>query len=353
MTLRSERNGVVGRPGRGKATGFAIVAIVLGLFASLFAVELALRLFYRMDELEYFGAEAFVADSLVGLRHKPGYSGAMYRKNAFSVSVQIDSNGFRQSNFAEQRQYLKRLLLLGDSFTFGLGVPEEASFASRIQPELNFYGVGVINAGQSGYCVTQEALWGMALADTLKPTLIVVAFYPGNDVKGDYFRDFENVEIRYGYRFRKDRRLPIAAVDFLRAHSYAWILWNTHQRRSRIERLSETFDALARDSLEVVLQPTMNAFRMLHAYCKANNIALGVMIIPQLARPTPFDRPMKAFFEQEGIPYLDLNDKKIRRSDYFLNDAHWNEKGHKKAARYLARFCLKLLEDRQAQQGTN
>lgn len=324
---------------------FRLALVLLSLVFCLAGVEMALRVLYREEEAthSYLGRGAYVQDDRLGYRHAPGFRGYAYRRGEFECPVHISQNGLRQANFEAQRQYPARLLLLGDSFTFGLGVPEESLFATLIQPALNPQGIGVINGGQTGYCLEQEVKFGISLAPTVEPAMIIVCLYPSNDVSGDYYKDYQDVEVRYGYRLSKTRWLPIPAVDFLRTHLYSWHIVNTTFKRARMKKLSKALENLAKVNMERALQPTVDALTMLHDYCQEKNIKLGIMMIPSEQSKTTFDDPLKSFLNQKGIPVLDLSKKDFRREDCFPHDIHWNVRGHEKAAQYLAPFCLELF----------
>lgn len=311
--------------------------------------EIVLRVLYRDQDAigSYFGAGAYVQDDLAGYRHTPGFQSEVHRRGAFVCRINIDQNGLRQSNFDAQRQYSKRVLLLGDSFAFGLGVDEDDAFAARLQKALNPEGVGVINGGQTGYCAGQEARFGIALSQTIRPDLIVLALYPGNDVKGDYFQEYKNVKVENGLLLPADRWLPLAPIDFLRTRSYAWLIIETALRRKKIEALNEVFQSLARDSTEQVVRPTVEALALLQDFCRENSIRLGVMMIPQFGKAGIFDASLKRALSAAGVPVLDLAEKKFGRKHYLSGDAHWNEKGHERAAQYLAPFCQEFFKNRE------
>ncbi len=198
----------------------ALIAVVLIVCAAGF--EVALRVQYREEEIfgRYWAAGAFVPDKELGFRHAPGFSGRAFRRSAFDCPVEIQANGLRQANYATQLRHPRRLLILGDSFAFGLGVDERAAFPSLIQPPLNSRGVGVINGAQTSYCTAQEVGLGRRLVETVRPDGVVLCLFSENDVIGDYYKRYRNVEVRYGRRLRKNRWLPVAPVDYLRTHSY-------------------------------------------------------------------------------------------------------------------------------------
>ena len=69
---------------------------------------------------------------------RPGYQGVLTRPE-FSVQFQINSLGFRGPEIGEGR----KVLIIGDSFTFGWGVGDNANFSALIRVE----GAVVVNGG--------------------------------------------------------------------------------------------------------------------------------------------------------------------------------------------------------------
>jgi len=330
-----------------KKVFFWSMLVLLSVAAIAVILEVSLRAIYREEDASgaYWRNGPFVADDEVGYRHAPGYNGSAYRAKNFDSPVMIASNSLRQANFDAQMQYPAKVLILGDSFAFGLGVNEEAGFASLIQAPLNAAGVGVINGAQVGYCVTQEAKFGARLASSLKPAAIVLTFFPRNDVVGDYFAEYKNVEVKYGMLLRPQRPLPFAGFDYLRTHSYAGMIMNASLDRQGMEEREKRFFRLGKDSTEQVLQPTLAALTMLRDYCQDNGVEFGVMMIPSATGKIVFDDQLRSFFQEKKIRLLDLGEKKFGRKNYFPGDGNWNEDGHRRAARFLTPFCLKLLEE--------
>jgi hypothetical protein len=309
--------------------------------------EAILRLVYREEEVDgnYWGTGAFEHSDSVGYVHKAGFEGYAVRPGVFVSPVSINSMGLRQANLEHQLEYPSKLLILGDSYAFGLGVLEEQGFPALVQSALNASGIGVINGAQAGYSVEQERLFGMALSDSIRPRVVLLCLFAPNDVRDDYERAYKNIDVRFGYRLSKSRPLPLAPIDFVRTHSFLWRFTRRQlERRERGIRISP-FRVLARTKPRAVIKPTVNAAVMLRDYCEDNRIILGIVIIrPKLGR-SMFNEHLKAAFEKEGIEVLDLADKDFDKTDYFEGDNHWNESGHKKAAQHVIRFVNSLLDE--------
>lgn len=160
--------------------------IVVDLFVSLAFVvlllgagELALRWFGPQPDEGYVHEK--LPDSPRLYRPKPGAVGT-----AGGDEFRINSLGMRDKEYAvEKPPGVTRIAILGDSFTFGNGVPEEATFAKVLEASLNASRDGttyeVMNFGVKGYDTVQELATLREVALPLEPDLIVVAYYL-NDV---------------------------------------------------------------------------------------------------------------------------------------------------------------------------
>jgi lysophospholipase L1-like esterase len=78
-----------------------------------------------------------------------------------------------------------RVLVLGDSFSFGNGVADDDTYAEVLERELRARGLParVLNAGVQGYDVHQEADWLRERGLALQPDAIVVGLYENDLVR--------------------------------------------------------------------------------------------------------------------------------------------------------------------------
>jgi len=126
------------------------------------------------------------ADKDLVFRHTPGIKGTY-----FGVEVETNDLGMRDRPIELKKEGEIRVLTLGDSVTFGVGVKEPETFPRRLEANLNGNSNGVvriINAGVGGYNTQQE--WGFLSlkGEDIAPD-IVVLLYVYNDFevnKGPY-----------------------------------------------------------------------------------------------------------------------------------------------------------------------
>jgi lysophospholipase L1-like esterase len=102
-----------------------------------------------------------------------------YRQMSAEYDVEFATNrlGLRSDEVGPKRGF--RVLLLGDSFTCGYGVPRAQTFGDLLRKRL---GVEVINAGVGGFEIIHEVQYYRAQGRQLRPDLVVLATYLGNDL---------------------------------------------------------------------------------------------------------------------------------------------------------------------------
>jgi hypothetical protein len=104
-------------------------------------------------------------DEKLGYTLVPNYT-MTHQTSEFSVSIKINSEGLRDHEFpAKKDPMIYHILVLGDSFTFDVGVNAEESYPKMLEAMLNKASRGkaartyeVINAGVEGYGTEQEYL---------------------------------------------------------------------------------------------------------------------------------------------------------------------------------------------------
>jgi lysophospholipase L1-like esterase len=158
--------------------------LVLAALAVLALAEVAVRAF-RPQPAFYANPGLYVADPFVGHRMRPGLRGVVGNWAEFTTRVRIDSLGIRGPEIGPRRPGVRRVLVLGDSFTFGTGVEEEEAFPARIAALLARDGIPMegINAGIGGYGVPDEVAWFEHYGAGLHPDLIVLGIFTGNDLQ--------------------------------------------------------------------------------------------------------------------------------------------------------------------------
>jgi hypothetical protein len=250
------------------------------------------------------------------------------------VDYRINNLGFRGKDISvEKPPGVRRILCLGDSFTFGEGVREEDAWPQRLGQLLG-PGAQVINAGVQGYDLDHEALYLLLYGRQLEPDVVVIAFFMNDAMP---FAETVSHQLlltdtpaepsrlgRVSALWRVLERRRFAARQTSRylgdlRRSFSSQQWR--EARGRIARLREMAD---RDGFEIV--------------------ALIFPLLYGLDGDYPLEREhgeVRKAFGDSGIEVVDLLDsyRSRKASDLWVHvvDPHPNEVAHAIAAERLAR----------------
>ena len=163
-----------------------LYTLLVSTLLMLLVVEWALRAFnpFGVDffhNLPYH-MQGMVDDSRLGYRHPESAEYMLGEKR-----VRINSHGLRDDEVPYAKtEGQKRILVLGDSVTFGWGVSQGESFSDRLEVLLREQTGGrdwqVINAGVNGYNTRQEADFLRIEGMRYSPDYLVLV-YVSNDVE--------------------------------------------------------------------------------------------------------------------------------------------------------------------------
>jgi hypothetical protein len=125
-----------------------------------------------------------VADKQTIWRYRPNFD-SYYVVDGATVQTKTNSLGIHDGEWTEERLNAKnRLLAVGDSFTFGWGIPIEATFWKQLQQMLNSRGLDgtweVFGLGHWMATFSQHVLHLKRHFDLVKPHVVVWAIYPGH-----------------------------------------------------------------------------------------------------------------------------------------------------------------------------
>jgi hypothetical protein len=127
----------------------------------------------------------FESDPQAGYRLRSHYSSEV-RVPEYRTRIITDAEGYRTSDSETPLPDAVRLLAVGDSFTFGVGVDAEKAFPEQLEARLNA-GSGsawdVRNGGVGGYGPLRTARALRGRQAKWQPNVIVHAVYVGNDLE--------------------------------------------------------------------------------------------------------------------------------------------------------------------------
>lgn len=342
---------------------------LLVLVSILLALEAGTRLlglhFPALTRVAATERGLWVYDATKGWFHTPHASGVSYLGGPDGGAVRINALGLRGREVAPAKPPgVKRILVLGDSYVFGVGVDEghlvTAELERLVKGDLSG-GCEVINMGVSGYSTDQEYLLFREMGSRLSPDLVILVVV-GNDFRANtadfvydrYYKPFFAPEP--GGRLSL-RNVPVPQLSpWQRAK--LWLseesnLWNSLRVRTSdvapIRRFLESFRVMTPhigrvDEVEI----TAALIRALGSEIEAAGAKLLVVDAGQRGeRSAPFNA-LGVKLASAGIPFLNLKRTlaEARRAHPsgrwdFPGNPHWNVDAHRVAAETIHQHLRK------------
>jgi lysophospholipase L1-like esterase len=133
----------------------------------------------------------FAHDAELGAIPVPSERGERTFPGAYRFSFSHDSQGLRVVPAAAGVTAKKTVLVLGDSYTYGLGVDDDQTYCNVLQEELRSGPpVRVVNAGNPAKGTDYALRFYLARQATLRPDVVLLAFFKndfGDNARGAYF----------------------------------------------------------------------------------------------------------------------------------------------------------------------
>ncbi|MFC1627063.1 SGNH/GDSL hydrolase family protein [Patescibacteria group bacterium] len=315
----------------------------------------------------------------------------------FSSHYTTNSLGYRGPEFTVKKPAnTYRILMLGDSLTFGWGVEDNQTF-SYLLPDFfdNQYqgkNLEIINAGfYDGYAPDNYYAYLKAEGLELEPDLVILNLFPWNDISDLKEMVWETTDdqnlptsitstdriVRNGYHTEPVTsnwkfRLPILKNSHLAILAMNNLEQNSPQLVEKIKTLLKVHvpDNIKREEAENCIYQLDCTQRMTDLWQKLDTVILGInnlllsnqtpllvhllpahtQTIPlvekliESSRPQPQQR-FKDFFDKNQITYLDSLPYFLDHDyqNYFYSiDGHPNEKGHQRLATALADYLNSL-----------
>lgn len=297
----------------------------------------------------------FQADPVSGYTLRPGFQGEeVAQSKEFDVPVAIDGQGLRAQPHPAPPQ--PRILVVGDSMTFGEGVPADSTYSAVLERTL---GVRVDNAGVPGYSSAQMAGRLRRYLPLLHPKVVVMTLSPTWDLgrcaspfvyKGGYIVGQGYVDrllLLDGNLYLRETKLPVLGT----ATAYA-------ERYSNLARIAlPSLADAARKAIHKSTRPEVTtaadveptARNLQEAQRLANQAGAAFLAVMIDDRGSEFrqDRDLlQARLQQLGIPFVAADDlilpARWPRLRYPV-DTHWNAAGHQAMGEALAPRIRPLL----------
>jgi lysophospholipase L1-like esterase len=173
--------------------------VLLGLIFGLVILEIGFRIAYP-DPSPRLVNQGIQFHETLGHAFRPNAEGwNTSLRGEYSAYVKINSKGLRDREYSYHKGAdAFRILVLGDSFTVGLQLPEAETFPKLLEAQLNRYNpqtkFEVINAGVIGYSTDKQLAYFSQEGYKYQPDLVILAFFIGNDLTDNIWHALYRLE---------------------------------------------------------------------------------------------------------------------------------------------------------------
>lgn len=251
----------------------------------------------------------FESDSELGIKLIPNSTGTITyygwgHQIGEVVTYNINSKGIRDEEYEYNKpENITRVILLGDSFTFGAEVNEKDRIDKNMETLLNNY--QIINMGVSAYGTIQEFLLLKSESIKYNPDTVYTFLFVANDgidnigsgpqaesieyAKRPIIQNGEIVYPTYIEKIEENKSTPLSQrIEYtkgkLREHSfvYAFISEIYHRKVKLDLGIIGSGYKLDNPNIEYNRQifDTITALKMIDIFCDEHNIEHKVVIIP-------------------------------------------------------------------------
>ncbi len=267
------------------------------------------------------------------------HGGALTSRKWFAQHEQLNSFDWRDREFRiEKAPGVERIVFIGDSFTWGYGVPNlDDRFPDRVRAELERRAPGryeVWNIGKIGAHTADETLILTQMLRRCPVDRVVLAYAP-NDVQDLLPRGIGDLA-----------PWSDARPGSLRAHSFLLdhlVIRTSITDTTLAEQYFAELDLFHRDPARFAAQ--VERMRALQRICRDANVGLDVVVFPLISHWGP-DYPFAAWHDRIeeswsslGVPVVDLREAWAGQTREQLRvnslDDHPNEHAHELVANLL------------------
>lgn len=309
------------------------------------------------------GDYGYFMDTLSGRRHIPNTHVIRVEKNGEKIPVDINAHGFRDEEIKAKMPDEMRILVLGDSTTFGSYVRVETTYVEHAEEYLNAHRqngwVRLINGGVEGIGIKDEIDILVDQGLPISPDIVVVAWYLNDGNPPDRlaaglanpgFIRRHSVLAQTIYRAYKYQQWRQGKME--EANMYEWLAvvppsdWRTN-RNSFLQYAAvaeKDWGAAWKPSTWAVIEEQL---KRLQAIAKEHRFSVVLLAFPvafQVYTDYIEDEPqrqLRALAAKYQFRFFDLLPAlraRAGRTDLFLDHCHFSHDGHDIVGNALATF---------------
>jgi hypothetical protein len=376
------------RAGRFHGLGAKLLLFTATLVAILLVAELATRLFTATEP------PLFENHEILGKTFVPGLATTRWvEESDRRIAFRFNRDGMRDADRPyDKPPGVRRVAVLGDSMIAAMAVDEDETLVRLLERQLadSFPDVRweVMNCAISGAGPGQSLVVHREVASRYAPDLVLFAFYVGNDL-GDSSRELTSSKHRIYFDLGEHGELVPRPHSATRSHLTSWLnrhsrfyVWQKHRTNALRAGVQEAMDVVASGKAVYHAHPSAEVERAwrivaelieaMRREAEAGGAGFAVVVLPageqildelwdaMLDRSGPArdgmrrdepERRLGAIGAALGVPVVTLLDAfraaapgaTLARPEGWLHfnaDGHFNEEGHRVAARTIHEFFV-------------
>lgn len=355
-----------------------VMIVIITTILCLLLLEVLLRI-VKPSIVNSFSRQPLIYQphESLGYTYIPSSEGLIFRERNYHLNVKINSHGFHDEEFALQKpKDVTRIAIVGDSFSAGLHVSSEQTYANVLERLLNESDAckcEVYNFGVDGYGTDNELIMLRDVALNYQPDIVILQIFK-NDISNARipitFRDnYRGYVIYYddGVNLANtmksiDKYLSEPLNQFLVSTSldsyvvrafYNLFLLNAENRLNLITgngyrgfSLKNSQQYSESEAQAIVIDNIEN----MQSLCNENDCQFLVMVLPSKTDATEeelsyYAEPIMESLDESDIVYVDmfapLTDQiKQGNAMYLPYDGHNNVEGYAVIGSELAEYMI-------------
>jgi GDSL-like lipase/acylhydrolase family protein len=293
-----------------------LALILVSIGVSLVLIEIALRLFFPQP----LGPVQFAVDPDLGFIPVPNQRAVRTLPGVYAYRYSNNSMGLRGPEIHAKTK--PRILVLGDSFTYGIGVNDDETFCSILQSQLP--GNEIINAGNPGKGTDYALKFYRTKGKQLEPDVVILVFC---------VNDFSDNQLNVYYAPDLTPKVLRQQKPFItRLAIYDWVITHSHVA-GLLKSLSIKKEVSAADRSHIQPSPTDEQLTEKYLRALLSDVpSLKIFYIaPHDQNGVPEQEAFKRVCERLKVTptYLQIG------AEDNLAEGHWKPSGHRKAAQII------------------
>ncbi|MFH0918538.1 MAG: hypothetical protein V1830_05335 [Candidatus Omnitrophota bacterium] len=333
---------------------FCWISIVSLIFLEIVARYIVRQPYYAFPE------GYFVSNEFYGYELAKNFRGK-YSQPEFTISIDTNSRGLRDVERSLSQDQFK-ILALGDSFSFGVGVELKDTYLSKLEQMFNAakgQKLSIIKAGMVGYSTYNQKAYLEQKGLSYHPNMAMVQFW-WDDLGIDRVTFLAETGFLTSGKITSNAQLRLFLNKNFRSYALLRRIFTVISKKA-LFRVKVASVTESQSSLNNKYAITLKEFKAIQDWCVKNRISCWFLLIP----PKEFvddnngvlQSQWKSFCDllsKNNIPYLNclpvLKEAFARGEPVFFKvDPHLNSHGHQIIAEGIYQYLLpRLIPERQS-----